>query len=161
MPLKDPEARREYNRKWREAYRAEHRRAALEWNRTHREQVRKNQEAYRLRHPDRIKARKQKWWAAVKDRETAKRALLRAAERETFVHDCSAWAAWRAKWRIIYAKRVIRRGKCYTPRYYLRLPDYAVKAGVIDVRSAFLAENMTPEQKAYARDLAIERRAAR
>ncbi len=162
MPLKDPEARREYNRKWREAHRAEHRRAALEWNRTHREQVRKNQEAYRLRHPDRIKARKQKWWAAVKDRVNAKRALLRAAERETFVHDCSAWAAWRAKWRIVYAKRVILRGDCYTPHYNLRIPDYATKArGGLDARSAFLAANLTTEQKAFARDLAIERRAAK
>jgi hypothetical protein len=71
-------------------------------------------------------------------------------------------AAWRAKWRIIYAKRVILRGDCYTPHYNLRIPDYATKARwVLDARSAFLAENMTPEQKAYARDLAIERRAAK
>ena len=161
MPLKDPEARREYNRKWREAHRAEHRRAALEWNRTHREQVRKNNRAYRLRHPDRIKYRKKKWEESNRVRLIAKRAAERAAERATFIHDCAAWAAWRAKWRIIYAKRVIRRGKCYTPRYYLRFPDYAVKAGVIDVRSAFLEEGITPEMRAYARELAIERRTAR
>lgn len=157
MPLKDPEARRDYNRKWREAHRAEHRRAALEWNRTHREQVRKNDRAYRLRHPDRIKARKKKWWAASKCRVSAERALARAAERATFFHDCAAWAAWRAKWRIIYAKRVIRRGGCYTPSYHLRIPDYAVKGCALDARSACLGVNLTAAQRAYARELAIER----
>lgn len=159
MPLKDPEARREYNRRWREAHRAEHRLAAIEWNRTHREQVRKNDRAYRLRHQDRVRAQKKKWWAIAKDRVNAKRALVRASERATFIHDCAAWAAWRAKMRIIYAKRVILRGDCYTPHYNLRIPGYATKGGNLDARSAFLAVNMTPEQNAYARDLAIERRA--
>ena len=78
-----------------------------------------------------------------------------------FFHDCAAWAKWRAGWRIIYAKRVIRRGETYSPRFDLRFPDYATKGSALDTRSAFLAVNMTPSQNDYARELAIERRKAR
>ena len=43
----------------------------------------------------------------------------------------------------------------------MRIPDWATKGSVHDGRSKFLAINMTPEQKDYARELAIERKERR
>ena len=59
-----------------------------------------------------------------------------------------------------YAKARLLDGKGYRPRFRVRLPEWAAAGQrVLDVRSAFLAVNMTPSQRAYARELAIERRA--
>ena len=155
MPCKDPEKRREYARK----YNAEHRERIIhltrEWQKARPERKRANDRAYRLRHADKVKAAKRKWNAANKARRNAKNAEFRA----TFVHDCVAWAKWRMKWRVIYAKRVLRRGEMYSPRFDLRIPDYATKGSVLDVRSAFLAVNQTVEQRAWARELQKERMA--
>lgn len=154
MPCKDPEKRREYNRK----YNAEHRERIIyltkKWQKAHPERKRANDRAYRLRHPEKIKARKRKWNAENREKRNAKN----AEKRMSFFHDCEAWAKWRAGWRIIYAKRKIRRGETYSPRFDLRFPDYATKGGALDTRSAFLDVNMSPAQRAYARELAIERR---
>ena len=56
---------------------------------------------------------------------------------------------------------MMKAGRGYSPRPQCRVPDWAVKGQAVDVRSAFLAENLTPAQRAYARDLAIERKAAK
>lgn len=153
MPYKDPEKRREYNA-W---YRATHRDvcvlASTRWNKANPERKRANDRAYRLRHPEKIKADKRRWNAANK----AKRAEKRAKQRETFAFDCAAWAKYRAGWRIIYAKRVIRRGIAYSPKYYLRIPDFATKGErILDTRSQWLINNLTDSQRAYARELAVE-----
>ena len=58
-----------------------------------------------------------------------------------------------------YAKKVVLSGKPYRPRYSCRIPDWAVKGErIIDYRSQFLYENITPAMAAYARSLAMERR---
>lgn len=44
----------------------------------------------------------------------------------------------------------------------MRFPDWATKgASVLDVKSQWLLENATDEQRAYARELAIERKERR
>ena len=58
-------------------------------------------------------------------------------------------------------KRKLNGGE-YRPTPSRRFPDWAVKGQcVIDFRSSWLAENLTPEMKAYARELFIERREKR
>jgi len=61
-----------------------------------------------------------------------------------------------------HAKKVVLAGKAYQPRYSRRIPDWCVKGErIIDYRSQFLPENITPSMAAYARELAIERKAQR
>ena len=61
--------------------------------------------------------------------------------------------------RMRYAKNAILARGIYAPRFNRRLPEWAPVGGGLDRRSAFLAVNLTPSQRAYARELAIERRA--
>jgi hypothetical protein len=58
--------------------------------------------------------------------------------------------------RIQHAKARLAKGKMYHPRFHLRYPEWATM-GAFDALSAFLIENATPAQRAYARELAIER----
>ena len=60
--------------------------------------------------------------------------------------------------RISYAKKMILAGRPYHPQPNRRVPDWCVKHGVVDVRSQWLAENLTPSQRDYAMRLAIERK---
>lgn len=58
-----------------------------------------------------------------------------------------------------HAKKVVLSGKPYRPLYSRRIPDWCVKGErIIDYRSQFLPENITPAMAAYARSLAMERR---
>ncbi len=58
-----------------------------------------------------------------------------------------------------HAKKVVLSGKPYRPLYSRRIPDWCVKGErIIDYRSQFLPENITPSMAAYARSLAMERR---
>lgn len=59
--------------------------------------------------------------------------------------------------RIQYAKARLVKGKMYHPRFHLRYPEWATM-GAFDARSAWLVENLTPSQRAFARELAIERK---
>lgn len=55
-----------------------------------------------------------------------------------------------------------RNGGMFKPRHSIRYPDWCVKGQhVVDVRSQWLIENITPEQRAYVRELFIERREQR
>jgi hypothetical protein len=53
---------------------------------------------------------------------------------------------------------MILAGRTYSPQPNRRVPDWCVKRGVVDVRSQWLAENLTPAQRDYAMRLAIERK---
>ena len=58
-----------------------------------------------------------------------------------------------------HAKKVVLSGKPYRPLYSRRIPDWCVKGErIMDHRSQFLPENITPSMAAYARSLAMERR---
>lgn len=76
--------------------------------------------------------------------------------------DAKLYAQWRAKRRMQRARKAVAEGRTYRPLYCTRFPDWAVKGQrVLDVSSAFLAVNMTPEQRAYALELAVERKERR
>ncbi len=72
--------------------------------------------------------------------------------------DSAFYAESRAGQRRYYAESVVLQGRAYTPKPNRRVPDYATFGGELDVRSPWLVNNMTPEQAAYARELAIERK---
>jgi hypothetical protein len=60
--------------------------------------------------------------------------------------------------RMNHARATVLAGKMYHPRFHLRTPEWAAMGEAMDVRSSWLVENLTPEQNAFARELAIERR---
>ena len=69
------------------------------------------------------------------------------------------YASYRICRRKSYAKKAVLSGKPYRPLYSRRIPDWCVKGeSIIDYRSQFLPENITPAMAAYARSLAMERR---
>ncbi len=134
---------------------------------------------YRLRHPDRCRERDRKWREANPDKRKAQKrrnyqrhraeilakkhrqyveAGVWTARRLLFASDAGVYAKYRAAARIRSAKCCVLAGKVYKPRFARRIPDWATMGGALDVRSPQLAANMTPEQAAYARDLAIERK---
>ena len=82
---------------------------------------------------------------------------------------CACDAAYYAEYRGAQRKRCLtwrkkRRGqkKLYRPNFKMRIPDCNTKGPrALDTRSSFLDVNLTASQRAYARDLAIERKAAK
>lgn len=76
--------------------------------------------------------------------------------------DAKLYAAWRAKRQKQRARKAVSEGRTYRPLFCMRIPDWATKRQrVLDVSSEFLAVNMTPEQRAYALELAAERKERR
>lgn len=85
-----------------------------------------------------------------------------AALRKRIAVDAKAYAEHRAKHRMWAAKKAVLKSGKYSPRYNMRVPDWALFGErTADARSHFLDVNMTPSQRAYARELAIERRAVK
>lgn len=139
-----------------------------------------NAKAWRLRTLDRRHECEAAWRKAHPEAEAAKmrryrqrpEIKARLAEKARAKYEANPEKA-RAEYRAYYAKNVeqrrtqarishaksrIAQGKPYSPRYTCRHPEWAPVGGSLDVRSPWLVENMTPEQAAYARDLAIERK---
>ena len=144
----------------RKAYYRANRVRCLEWWRQYRK--RPEVQAYRYawsqmyyaENGDRIRARQREYHR--------KYPLMRAARYaemcEHFKNSAAAYAEHRRQGRIWLAKKAISKGRIYKPRFDLRIPDYCVKGQVLDVRSPWLIENLTPSQRAFARELAIERK---
>ena len=100
------------------------------------------------------------WKHLERHRAEAREATRKRYARITLIckADQDTYAFHRAKMRIHRAKRAIKNGRIYKPRFARRIPDWCVMGGAIDVRSPWLVENLTPSQRVYARELAIERR---
>lgn len=92
-------------------------------------------------------------------KEAMKRA--READRARCRADADYYAVKRARARMWYAAMRVRQGKPYSPRPQCRIPDTERMGRGPDAASAFLPENATPSQRAFARELARERRAAK
>ena len=104
------------------------------------------------------------WWRAYRNTPRGK-AYCRAAgqiryarTRALWAVDAAIYAEARLKGRIYKAKKAIAQGRVYIPQPARRIPDWCVMDAAVDVRSQWLVENLTPSQRAYARELAIERR---
>lgn len=128
----------------------EHRRAVeAAWRKTHREAEAAKMRRYRQKPEAKAKAAAYKRAARKANPEKA-----RAAER---AHYAKIAVRKRELARIAHAKAMLRKGKLYRPRFQLRLPEWAPVGGARDVRSQWLEVNVTDSQRAYARELAIER----
>ena len=92
-------------------------------------------------------------------KEAMKRA--READRARCRADADFYAVKRAQARMWYAATRVRQGKPYSPRPQCRIPDAERMGRGPDAASAFLPENVTPSRRAFARELAVERRKAK
>lgn len=72
--------------------------------------------------------------------------------------DCEYYAERRRKARERANRRRLRMGLSAVGKPARRIPDWCVRGGVLDTRSQWMWHNATDEQKAYARELAIERK---
>lgn len=155
------ERHKEHCRKWREAhtdyqreYYAAHRETFREYERRyrekHKEQYNAHARAYSKAHP-RNRTKEQM-------REESRKAYVRRCIREML--DCEYYAKNRARNRAAHVAQWRREGKTWgIGRPAMRIPDWCVRGGVLDTRSQWLINNLTDSQRAYARELAIERRA--
>lgn len=117
----------------RKAYYRANRNRCLEWWRMHR--AKPEVRAYRLVYYKRRYANTLMLWAV----------------------DAAAYAEARRKGRIYRAKKAIAEGRIYKPSFNRRIPDWATYCRVAWAESPWLVENLTPSQRAFARELAIER----
>lgn len=125
-----------------------------------RERMKKYNKKYRQSHRDYLAEKKKEYsqsqaGMAARSRSEKKRKLRKQSDA-VFYHKCLASN------RMTHAKARIRAGKSYHPRFNLRFPEWiTMGASAIDCTSPFLAVNLTPSQRDFARCLNIERKAAR
>ena len=85
-------------------------------------------------------------------------------QAEVCAKDAAFYATYRAAQRkhcYMWRKNCRGQKTLYKPAYTRRIPDWAVKGPcIMDMASPFLIDNITDSQRAFARELAIERRAA-
>lgn len=157
----------EYNRKWRKrnaekirAYkqrpdvREKHNAYTKAWQDRNRERVRETNRAWKAQNPDRVKAVLLAYQKAHPEYKRMYR--MRCMVRE--MTDCEYYAERRRKERERANRRRLRMGLTAVGKPARRIPDWCVRGGVLDASSPWLWENVTDEQKAYARELMIERK---
>lgn len=159
---------REYYRAYYAANRAHILAKVKAWRQRNLEHCREVEAAWRKAHPEAVAAKKRRYrqQPKIKARLAEKERAKRAANPEKVRAEARAYYAKtvtrrRAQARIALAKSRIAQGKFYSPRYNRRLPEWAPVGGAVAVNSAFLAVNLTDAQRAYARELAIERKERR
>lgn len=148
--LREQSAKRKARRKTDAEYLANFRAKRREYYAAHREEIcRKWREMYRADEGYRLRKKA----SHARDYER----LLPKLET-----DAKRYAQWRAKRRMQRARKTVAEGRTYRPLFCLRIPDWATKGQrILDASSAYLAVNLTDAQRAYARELAIERKGRR
>lgn len=153
--------KREYCRRYMRAYRAKMS-SAPEWLAEYREKSRARMREWRAR-----KAQDPAWLAAHREKERRRVKAYWAAHPEKHRENWRKWAERhgverRAKERIRHAVKAVKERGAYIPRFNMRKPDWvAVGQNGIDTRSPFIWNNLTDGQRAYGRELAIERKERR
>ena len=161
MPLKDPEARRAY-RKSRRAFDRERDRTRYATDTAFRARKKAAARKYYQEHKEKRNAQNKRWIAAHPELQRAYLRKSMANFRMRFYFDAEAYAAYRAYNRKLRAKEAVMKRGSYRPHFWFRIPDWMTKGTfALDSRSPFLHENITPSQRAFARELAQERRAAK
>ena len=152
----------------RDYYRA-NRERILAWRKAWRdaniERRREVEGAWRKSHPEAVAAKRRRYYQKpeVKAKDAAwHRAKRKANPERARARDRAYYAKAvmrkRVQRRIRHAKARLLMGKTYRPRFRFRLPEWAPVGCGIDYASPWLIENLTPSQRAYARELAIERK---
>lgn len=127
---------------------------ARQYYATHKDAFREYNRAWKARKPDRVKTVSLAYQKAHPEYKRMYR--MRCIVRE--MTDCEYYAERRRKNRERAARRRLRMGLTYVGKPAMRIPDWCVRGGVLDTRSQWLFCNATDEQRAYARELAIERK---
>lgn len=158
MPLKDTEKRRAYRKARRAIYRE---RDAMRYATDPAFRSRKLASAKKYYAKNRKKRDKvkRKWADANRDkvREYVKKCMRKV--RLAWCFDSDLYATGRAYNRMLKAKRTILRGGVYRPRFSYRIPDWAVKGEkILNASSQWLAVNITPSQRAFAREIAMQKK---
>ncbi len=151
---------RDYYRKNRERIR----RRRAEWYERTAEVRREHDREYRNSHREiiRAKLRRYRQTPAFNLQDAAAQRAKRALASALHAQDAELFAAYRANERSRYAKRRVKNGKVYSPRFHRRIPDWATKGmKVLDTQSAYLAVNNTDAHRYFAMMLAVERKAQR
>ena len=133
---------------------ARRRAAKRKWNAANRDKVTAAQRAWKERNPDRVKAYARAYQKAHPEYKRMYR--MRCIVRE--MTDCEYYAERRRKDRERANRRRLRMGLTAVGKPARRIPDWCVRGVVLDTRSQWLWHNATDEQKAYAREIAIERK---
>ena len=158
MPLKNPEKRRAYQKARRAIDRE---RDAMRYKTDSAFRARKlaSAQKYYAKHRKERAEAKKKWTIANRDKV---RGYVRKYMRKTrlaWCFDSDLYAKGRAYNRMLKAKRTVLRGGSYRPRFGCRIPDWATKGeAVLDASSQWLDINITPSQRAFAIELAHERK---
>ena len=158
MPLKDPEKRRAYQKACRAIDRE---RDAMRYATDPAFRARKIASAKKYYKENRKKREKvkRKWADANRDkvREYSKKHIRKV--RLAWCFDADLYAKGRAYNRMLKAKSTILRGKVYRPHFGYRIPDWAVKGEkILNSSSQWLAVNITPSQRAFSREIAMQKR---
>lgn len=167
MPHKYKERRKEYHRKYMVTYRVEHPEKYLlyYWKNLERERARSRAKAkvYRQKKKHDIE-----WQEKVRlyKRAYSKSAAGLAYRRRVWAKksaimsvSAEAYAKHRAENRLYYALNRVIQHKNYRPNMNTRIPDWTCKnQKILDLRSNFLPDNITPEQRAYAKELYRQRK---
>ncbi|MBR4616567.1 MAG: hypothetical protein IKO55_13240 [Kiritimatiellae bacterium] len=156
MPLKDPEKRRAYRKSRREIDR---KREAMRYATDPAFRARKIASAkkYYAQHRETRDKVKRKWADANLDKVRGYVRKSMNKIRLAWRFDSDLYAKGRAYNRMLKAKRTILRGGAYRPHFGYRIPDWAVKGEMIlDASSQWLDVNITPSQRAFAREIAMQ-----
>ena len=167
MPHKDKERRKEYHRKYMVTYREKHpeQDRLYYWRNLERERARSRAKAkvYRQKKKHDIE-----WQEKVRlyKRAYSKSAAGLAYRRRVWAKisaimsvSAEAYAKHRAENRLYYALKRVIQHKNYRPNMNARIPDYAVKGEMIlNASSQWLAVNITPSQRAFAREIAMQKK---
>lgn len=142
---------------WIARHRAACREQKARYRKRHPEKAREAIRAWEARHPEVRKALLRRYRMAHREEINRKSRLYQAKLAVLFMFDAQAYALFRAKRRVWEMKRR-KRARHYSPRFRLRIPDWCCKGFALDGNSQFLSVNLSPAQRAYAKELAIERK---
>lgn len=160
--LSHPEVFVRNNRRWIEKHPDSYKETIKRYIATHRKIIKARARAHYLKNRELIKSRVLRYKSLHK-KEIACLASFRYIDLvERCESDHLFYAQQRAKQREQYRRwygRNFVRKRPYSPALNRRIPDYLRRGeDCLDVRSKFLFENATASQKAYAKELAIERK---
>lgn len=155
MPYKDKDKARAHALQYRATHQELYKAAGRRYRQTHKAAEAERHRKFYQEHRAELIAYASAWQKTHPKAARAKARKWHAKSRARQAMDSTYYALCRAKRRMEYVRRLMLRGLIYRPSISRRIPDWAVKGGrILDYASPWLIENLTPSQRAYARELA-------
>lgn len=155
MPYKDKDKARAHDLQYHATHKERYKALARRYRQTHKAAEAERHRKFYLEHKAELIAYSSNWQKTHPESARAKARKWYAKSRARQMMESTYYALCRAKSRMGYARRLILRGFTYRPSFRRRIPDWAVMGGrILDYASPWLIENLTPSQRAYARELA-------